>query len=600
MIKFIRSFWRDRRGAFGLITAAAALPLVMMVGLAIDYSFYAQARAQFALAGDAAATYSIREATATYTLQLSSGASNSTAISAATAAGDAAGGKWFTAQLASLPTAYTSGGSPTVNVQANQNLSASNPAGFTSTVDYKGVYPPFFKTLFNNQQNWYVIGTSSANSQYSYVELLVLMDTSSSMLVSADSNDVQTMDDNTVCVPTWELSNPDTNGMWVYQDTPTPFVNWNQVQNISGYQLYSTNSGTTASANCNPGMNGFFNYGQAMAPCAFACHETTKTDNNGYFLDFYGIARRLGVKLKTDVVFSSLETILSSMKSSEQVAGQFTAGIYQFNDNACPIVQGNKGNGDAMYEATSDLSGALTTINNDDYTKNPSETAVPMLSNNGQNYGHTDFPNAVMQLISGKFYCGETTTNSYETAQPGHALANPPTDPTLVGTEPSYPERNIVIVTDGMEDTQPGGSCGRVIGEMAGINAEKIQSPTPCDLGVCYLLKDLGFTVYVLQVTYPTTQNTFYFGTGNPVDQYTKDDFPSLSNGTERNWNEGTDINGNSVMTPSTALPPNAQGLEACASAPQDFKQANNSADIQADMSAMLNSALSAAVRITN
>jgi Flp pilus assembly protein TadG len=44
----------DRRGAVAVMFALCALPLVAMVGLAIDFSFYIQARSQLNLAVDAA------------------------------------------------------------------------------------------------------------------------------------------------------------------------------------------------------------------------------------------------------------------------------------------------------------------------------------------------------------------------------------------------------------------------------------------------------------------------------------------------------------------------------------------------------------------
>ena len=64
MRKFFARFAHDRRGAVALIFAGSLLPLVMLIGLSIDYSFYVQARSQLELASETAATEALHEASA--------------------------------------------------------------------------------------------------------------------------------------------------------------------------------------------------------------------------------------------------------------------------------------------------------------------------------------------------------------------------------------------------------------------------------------------------------------------------------------------------------------------------------------------------------
>ena len=284
MRKFFLRFARNQRGAIAIITAAAMLPLVMLVGLSIDYSFYVQARSQFALAGDASATYALREASAVYQMEVgsSANANNSNAAATAEAAGTVSGEAWFNSQLATLPTAYLSTANPTVTLSANTEASSHDPQGFTATVSYTGLYPPFFNRLFQKSTNWTITGTSGATSQFAYVELLLFIDDSSSMLVSADQGlgsnaygtangnpvsatnpgTVATMELNTVCTT---FNYPDSNAMSAYTD-PGGFINWSDVHN-----LQSTNNVTSSNANCADGYSGPY------APCAFACHVTANT-----------------------------------------------------------------------------------------------------------------------------------------------------------------------------------------------------------------------------------------------------------------------------------------------------------------------------------
>jgi Flp pilus assembly protein TadG len=668
MRKLLASFAGDRRGAIALIFAGTLLPLVMLIGLSIDYSFYVQARSQFALSADASATYALREATAVYALEDTSTSTSSTAQSEAVSVGETSGADWFTAQLATLPTAYVASGSPTVSLSANTEASTSDPQGFTATVAYTGEYPPFFNKLFQKSSNWAITGTSGATSQFSYVELLIMMDTSGSMLVSADEGNnettsasnaggILTMDDNTVCIPNAEiLSTTGFNSISSYDD-PADIVTWSDVNNLSTTSGI-TNSNATSDVTCSKGMNDeggstTATAGSAYAPCAFACHTTNSTytasgltysggsstaleatTDGTYTGDLYGLARKLGVLLKTDVVFQSTETIIEDMENDDLAPDQFSVGVYSFNDDVCPIVDGTTtgeyatGTSDGttvnLTEATTDLAAALSDVEADDYTYTPSETNYPPLSPS-EEQDFTSFPTSVEDLIAGRYGCDSytsSTSNSTTTYSPyikvssGNALASPLSTST-VGTAEINPEKDIFIITDGMEDssayassldsnisdTSPSTSCGRVLGEMTGIEAEEDVSTTACDQAVCEPLKKLGFTIYVLQVTYPAVEVQFYYKAEVATsDDYIANDFPafesSTSEGSVEVWNTGEQTSSSATVTEYTSPAPNEQALEACASS-GDYYQASSSTAIATAMTDMLKSALDSAERIT-
>ncbi|MDX5930438.1 TadE/TadG family type IV pilus assembly protein [Acidiphilium acidophilum] len=167
MIVQFRRLLHERKAAIAIIFAVSLVPMAMLVGLSIDFSFYTQARAQITLAADAAATHAIRAATETYTAEINENPplSAATAIADADMAGEAAGAAWFSAQLGKLPTASVSGSNnPAVTVQSNTNLSPTNPAGFTASVAYTGTYPPFFDPLFASSSTWKITGTAGALS----------------------------------------------------------------------------------------------------------------------------------------------------------------------------------------------------------------------------------------------------------------------------------------------------------------------------------------------------------------------------------------------------------------------------------------------------
>ena len=59
--------------------------------------------------------------------------------------------------------------------------------------------------------------------------------------------------------------------------------------------------------------------------CAFACHDLSATPN-----DYYGLAKKLGVTMRIDVVRSATEKLMDTAKATQTVDGQYRAAIYTF------------------------------------------------------------------------------------------------------------------------------------------------------------------------------------------------------------------------------------------------------------------------------
>ncbi len=589
MINLYHQFLHNRRSAIAIVFALALLPLVMLVSISTDFSFYSQARSEINLAADAAATHAIRAATATYALDISGGSTNAAASTDALTAGETAGAAWFQAQLGLLPTAYiaTSGAgpnNPTVTVTATNSNTAE--AGFTATVAYTGVYPPFFGAIFNNTSNWYITGTSNASSAYSYVEVLMLLDTSSSMLIGATQTDINTMNYGSVCPQTGSVtSGADLGAKSVYDGIyspglPLPGVN--TAVDFTQVTHYNVGSGSGESGTCQSAYLGYAGSTTPFAPCAFACHTDT-ADYGASSKDLYGLARQEKVTLRLDVVLNATENVITDMAAAEQAPNQFSVGVYQFNYDVSPIVQGTAV--DPSFEATADLSTALSEVKAVDYFVTPGETALPHTT--AVSDDDTNFPLAMKHLIAGAFL--------------NNSAAPAPLTYSGNGTTRATPEKDLFIVTDGMEDDGPdfpGGSASRVSGPMTGVLAEEKYS-TQALAGVCAKLKytPYNYNIYVLYIYYYPLPNNFYMTSQTTQTPYFTGDYGTGLKPTTADFAENTSMTSSSPQ--SGGLPPDVAALQSCASSPSQFFVANSASDIGNAMNLMLASALSTTIRVT-
>lgn len=63
--------------------------------------------------------------------------------------------------------------------------------------------------------------------------------------------------------------------------------------------------------------------------CAFACHQMDAAPN-----DYYGLAKKLGVTMRIDVVRSATQQLMDTAEASEIVQNQFRAAVYTFGASA--------------------------------------------------------------------------------------------------------------------------------------------------------------------------------------------------------------------------------------------------------------------------
>ena len=534
-----RGFARSRRGAVAVMFGLAVVPLAMSVGLAVDYGIYVRVRSQLNLAADTAAMEAVRVASKTY--------GNGQSLAAMQTAGQAAGTQWFKAQMGTL----LSGIVPDSSINVAVSYVAS-PSRFTANVSYAGTVPTNFGGLFH-VANLAVSGASTAVISNSYVEVLMLLDNSSSMLIGAKLSDIVALENATPCSPQSAYLNPqqpmDGTYTWNYktpygyrfdgsEQAPPVTVNGSCNSGYTGdpsacpYAPSLSNIDSTNTWRCKntgggvqttfySGSNGYYGtnskapgaklagtYGVPTAPCGFACHD--RSDNN----DYYALARSLSpkIQLRLDVVQQAAGSVVSTLQSEQQEANQFTVGIYQFNDNLQQFYPAAGSN----QEAGPDLTTAQTVIQN----------AGPHLSTTNNN---TNFPLSARSLNNIVTSAGD-------------------------GTTPTGPLKNLFIVTDGMENSSDKGPM------------------VTANLNSCDQFWSKGINVYVLYTPYLPLPNAFY-----------------LSN--DKQYAEPTNGNTDSA---------NVTALKACARYPSNFFQASDPDAINTAMQAMLASALNTPGRVAN
>jgi Flp pilus assembly protein TadG len=631
-MKFIHRFGKTRRAAVAVIMAVSLAPLMFLIGIAVDYTFLSQDRTQTAFAAQAAATQATRVAAATYAFEVAQGNTNQTnAAKIAIDDANIAGNLWYNAELGTLTRGTTA--TPSTNTTYDGGttgaVNTATPPNFAATVSDNTSYPPIFNPLFGRTSPWVYGSSATATSQFSYAQILLLLDTSGSMLIGADqgaTGDIAKLENATVCPQQGTLISTDAGGNipggsplnggdYASASVDNDAVNF---LNVSNYK-----NPKSATDQTEPCVTGGTNYGvspstynglggsTAGTPCALACHFTTQVSSVTHnYADYYGLARYLGINLRLDVLFGATEQVIQDMQSGEAVANQLSVGVYNFNTDVFPIVTGSTGGGGTLPEATSDLASALSAVNAVDYKQNPLETSIPQLINGStvssvpsksvaNEGGDTDLPLSLQDLEAGNAVSQKNGKNQPLTA-------------TGDGSTPAKPLKFIFIVTDGMEDDSTGNGgpansspTGNVEGEMTSIAGEAANT------GTCSYLKNsptgspagLGYTVYVLYVDYYPVANGAYYTAPTPGGRYTNTntntDFPSDKNANIQTLTEVTSEAGQ----PNDAEykdAPIAKALQACASSPSNFYEANSSASIQTALNQMLKSALASTIRLTN
>lgn len=435
---------KDSRGAVSVLFAGAAVPIVGLLGLAIDYSFFTQARTQMQLAADGAALNAARLAASEFVQPVTSWQTDA----------QTNGVDWFSMQLSALREA--SANTPSVSVGRSGTT-------FTSSVTYTGTVPTHFAKLFG-YNSFGVRGAAGAQIAINaYVNITLLLDNSSSMLIGSSTADINTLQAITGCSPESMTSNQTTSA-WTGPATPSSCPS--TIAKVSGdsYNVSAPSAGHAPFA----------------APCGFACHwsqdnQTANGRPDYTQYDYYALARNPSIgpvtgytkpMLRYDVVQSAALNVISTMNSQETssgIANQFGVAVYTFNNSIAKVYPPLASGAEAGYDLGTDSNSAQTAVG---------AIVPPVVSNDGD----TNFSGALNSLAS-----------TYMTAAGD-------------GSSSASPKKALFIVTDGIQDYTPSGGS-RTLGPVSDSTS----------IAACNRVKAMGINVYVLYTPYtPLPYNPFY------------------------------------------------------------------------------------------
>lgn len=202
--------------------------------------------------------------------------------------------------------------------------------------------------------------------------------------------------------------------------------------------------------------------------CAFACHDMSTTPN-----DYYGLAKRLGVTTRIDVVRTATQSLMDTATSTQQVSNQYRMAIYSFGSS------GTARGLTTVASLTSNLASAKTSAGNLDLM------TVPYQGHDNDQY--TDYDGVFSAINS--------------------AIPNPGTGVSASVT----PQKVLFFVSDGVADAYYPTTCtgGSAVG------GGRCQEPM--NVANCTRIKNRGIKIAVLYTAYlPLPTNWWYMNTVAP------------------------------------------------------------------------------------
>ncbi len=195
--------------------------------------------------------------------------------------------------------------------------------------------------------------------------------------------------------------------------------------------------------------------------CAFACHDMSTTPN-----DYYGLAKKLGVAMRIDVVRTATQQLMDTAKSTQAVAKQFRMAIYTFGASATARKL------TTISSLTNNLSAAKTAAN-----------AVDLMTVPYHNYNQdrdTDF-DGILKSIN----------KVIPNPGPGNSAS-------------AVPQKFLFFVSDGVADADYSSTCTE-----ADLGGPRCQEPLT--VAQCTAIKKRGIKIAVLYTTYlPLPTNWWY------------------------------------------------------------------------------------------
>ncbi len=203
--------------------------------------------------------------------------------------------------------------------------------------------------------------------------------------------------------------------------------------------------------------------------CAFACHDTSDSNN------YYKLAKTLGVTTRIDVLRTATQQLMDTAKTTRTYSKQFRMAIYTFGASA------QKAGLTTIQSLTSNMNTAKT-----------SASAIDLMTVPYQNYaGDTDtnFPDVLKDMEK--------------------AIPKPGT-----GTTAANPLKYLFFVSDGVGDRVNGSpGCPKPVTTSTDPQTGKnyVRCQEPLDVSLCTAIKDRGIKVAVLYTTYlPLPTNSWY------------------------------------------------------------------------------------------
>jgi Flp pilus assembly protein TadG len=523
-----------------VLFATMIIPIIGLVGLAIDYGIWNESNASLSLAASSAALNAAKTAASALSLADANYVSE----------GVTSGQQWFLAELGQGSRQVESGTAlPTVKITTSANM-------VTATVSYTSTVTSVFGRLFTVARYPITVTTAATMSAGSYLEVILMLDNSSSMGIGATTADMTTMMQNSPC----DLSNENyrTSSSSTYtQATWEPYSLYQYSYQgstydgamatpvVSGSLTFKPTTGTTVvnycsaaggscvqAEQCPTAVNSYPAY--AGPPCAFACHsDGSKAAGLGN--DLWAMARRKGVTLRLDTVKSATNTVLTAMKNNNVSSlNNLSVGVYTFNTALNPIYPGTGCTPKAFgCEAGSIWTTAISAVGLPPQTAGVyTDTGIqpPIAATSGDN-DNTAVEEAMSNLAT-----------NYVTAAGNGATA-------------TTPRKVLMLITDGFED-DPIAS--------AGINGLRQAMPA----SACTPFKNMGYTVYVIYTPYYPLMHTYYLQYGMPI------------------------VEGSGA----SSIPYN---LQACASNANDYIAASDTTDLSAALLAFLTDALNSPATFT-
>jgi Flp pilus assembly protein TadG len=202
--------------------------------------------------------------------------------------------------------------------------------------------------------------------------------------------------------------------------------------------------------------------------CAFACHDTytSSTKKTLQTNSYYSIAKRLGIKMRIDLVRDATQSLTDTATASQLVSNQYRMAVYTMGSDCSSIGLST------ISALTSSLSSVKTAVSGVDLMTIP--------YNNYNNDMCTDFD-------------GTLTSMNGVIPTPGDGSSN-------------SPQKWLFFVSDGVADYYYPSSCNQTV-----ISGGRCQEPLTT--ATCDTIKARGVKIAVLYTTYLAITNNSWYNT---------------------------------------------------------------------------------------